>query len=194
MKGHDLHRSRWQTTPARYLSARNEGPESESHSSLRFTVDRGLEESRTDLPALNQYLASRGYAVAAVSYRFAPEIRHPSQIDDINRSDRLPEEQLGEPRCRQYSHRAHRPVGWWSTRAHVGVLEERSCYSRSCFVSTARRISNGDGTTPPIARVYNTFNTLRSFLGGQLCRETRRVSGSFGYQIRTGSDDKSRRC
>ncbi|MEO5590843.1 MAG: alpha/beta hydrolase, partial [Gemmatimonadaceae bacterium] len=40
--------------------------------------------TKTALPDLNRYLAARGYAVAAVSYRFAPEHRFPSQTEDVN--------------------------------------------------------------------------------------------------------------
>ncbi len=39
---------------------------------------------RTDLPDLNYYLAARGYDVAAISYRFAPEFKNPAQTDDLN--------------------------------------------------------------------------------------------------------------
>ncbi|MDP9176546.1 MAG: alpha/beta hydrolase, partial [Gemmatimonadota bacterium] len=39
--------------------------------------------SRTDLPELNRYLAAHGYAVAAVSYRFAPQFPHPAASEDV---------------------------------------------------------------------------------------------------------------
>jgi acetyl esterase/lipase len=39
--------------------------------------------SRKDFPALNRYLASRGYLVAAMSYRFAPRFRFPAARDDV---------------------------------------------------------------------------------------------------------------
>ena len=39
--------------------------------------------SRKDLPALNRYLASRGYLVAAVSYRLSPRFRFPAARDDV---------------------------------------------------------------------------------------------------------------
>lgn len=39
---------------------------------------------REDLSALNFYLAARGYAVAAISYRFAPEFKDPAQSEDLN--------------------------------------------------------------------------------------------------------------
>lgn len=40
--------------------------------------------SREDLPPLNRYLASRGYAVAAMSYRFAPRFPHPAASNDVH--------------------------------------------------------------------------------------------------------------
>ncbi len=36
-----------------------------------------------ELPALNSYLASRGYLVAAVNYRLAPEFCYPAAVSDI---------------------------------------------------------------------------------------------------------------
>jgi acetyl esterase/lipase len=38
---------------------------------------------RTQLPALNSYLARRGFAVAAVSYRLTPQAIWPAQRDDV---------------------------------------------------------------------------------------------------------------
>lgn len=40
--------------------------------------------SQRDLPDLNRYLAARGYAVAAVSYRFAPANPHPAASKDVH--------------------------------------------------------------------------------------------------------------
>ena len=40
--------------------------------------------NRNDLADLNFYLAARGYAVAAISYRFAPDFRNPAQTEDLN--------------------------------------------------------------------------------------------------------------
>ena len=39
--------------------------------------------SRKDFPALNRYLAARGYVVAAVSYRFSPRFPFPAARDDV---------------------------------------------------------------------------------------------------------------
>ena len=38
---------------------------------------------RADLPALNSYLAARGYVVASPEYRFAPKFPHPAASEDI---------------------------------------------------------------------------------------------------------------
>jgi acetyl esterase/lipase len=38
---------------------------------------------RADLPALNSYLAARGYVVASPEYRFAPQFPHPAASEDI---------------------------------------------------------------------------------------------------------------
>lgn len=40
--------------------------------------------SRTDLAELNYHLARQGYAIAAVSYRFAPRHPHPAATEDVN--------------------------------------------------------------------------------------------------------------
>ncbi|HEY4953407.1 MAG TPA: alpha/beta hydrolase [Gemmatimonadaceae bacterium] len=40
--------------------------------------------TRNDLPGLNRYLAARGYAVATISYRFAPLYPHPAASQDVH--------------------------------------------------------------------------------------------------------------
>lgn len=37
-----------------------------------------------EFPELNSYLANRGYHVAAINYRLAPEFKSPSQIEDVS--------------------------------------------------------------------------------------------------------------
>jgi acetyl esterase/lipase len=38
---------------------------------------------RSELPRINQYLASRGYLVAAIDYRLAPACRFPAALEDV---------------------------------------------------------------------------------------------------------------
>lgn len=45
--------------------------------------------TRKDLPELNRYLAARGYAVAAMSYRFAPQHPHPAASEDVQSAIRF---------------------------------------------------------------------------------------------------------
>ncbi|HUS15975.1 MAG TPA: alpha/beta hydrolase [Chloroflexia bacterium] len=40
--------------------------------------------TRADLPALNRYLAARGYVVAALEYRMGPDARFPAAADDVH--------------------------------------------------------------------------------------------------------------
>lgn len=40
--------------------------------------------NRRDLPDLNYYLAARGYAVASITYRFAPAFPNPAATEDLN--------------------------------------------------------------------------------------------------------------
>ena len=55
------------------------------HAPLVVMIHGGSWQSgaRTDLPELNSYLASLGYAVAAPSYRFAPAHPFPAALNDI---------------------------------------------------------------------------------------------------------------
>ncbi len=39
--------------------------------------------SKTELPALNRYLARENYAVASISYRYAPEFPFPAALEDV---------------------------------------------------------------------------------------------------------------
>lgn len=63
-----------------YLPARGNSP-----APLVVVIHGGSWQSgtRTDLPELNRYLARRGFAVASVSYRFAPRYPFPASVEDV---------------------------------------------------------------------------------------------------------------
>lgn len=42
--------------------------------------------NRKQMPELNHYLASRGYAVASLDYRRAPEFRYPAPVEDVGQA------------------------------------------------------------------------------------------------------------
>ncbi len=42
--------------------------------------------NRKQLPAINRYLANKGYAVASIDYRHAPKWRFPAAVDDVFRA------------------------------------------------------------------------------------------------------------
>ena len=60
-------------------------PETPSPRPLVVIVHGGSGNSgdRTQLPSINRYLAARGYAVAAISYRLAPEHTYPAPFEDV---------------------------------------------------------------------------------------------------------------
>jgi acetyl esterase/lipase len=60
-------------------------PDPHRKAPLIIVIHGGAWESgdSTQLPALNRYLAARGYAVAAINYRLAPQHRFPKALDDL---------------------------------------------------------------------------------------------------------------
>ncbi len=42
--------------------------------------------NKRELPAINRYLASHGYAVASINYRYAPKFPFPAAVDDLFRA------------------------------------------------------------------------------------------------------------
>lgn len=61
-----------------YLSQKKDAP-------IIFTVHGGSWSSRShkDMTTLSESLASHGYNVFNISYRYAPEFHHPAQIEDL---------------------------------------------------------------------------------------------------------------
>ncbi len=121
--------------------------------------------TKADLPDLNHYLAARGYAVAAVSYRFAPAHRFPSQTEDVNAAIDFLEANADE-------------YGLDTTRIALigrsagGQLALLSAYTRNdpAIKGVAAFYPPTDQKwgweNPADKRVYNSLVTLRDFLGG----------------------------
>ena len=121
--------------------------------------------TKEDLPALNSYLASRGYAVAAVSYRFAPAHPFPAATEDVNTAI-------------DYLKSNSKPLGIDSTRiALIGRSAGGQLALLSAYTKNDASIRGAVGFYPPTdqkwgwdhptnPRVYNSIVTLREFLNG----------------------------
>ena len=121
--------------------------------------------TRLDLPALNSYLASRGYVVASPEYRFAPAFVHPAASEDIDAAI-------------SYLKANASQLGIDTTRI---VLLGRSAGAQLALLSAYTRNDSGikgvvslygptdqkwgwDNPSDPM--VYNSAETLRAFLHG----------------------------
>ena len=121
--------------------------------------------TKADLPDLNRYLAARGYAVAAVSYRLAPQYKFPAPTEDVNAAIDFLEanaDSLGLDTTRIAL------VG----RSAGGQLALLSAYTKNdpaikgvaAFYPPTDQKWGWDHPSDP--RVYDSFVTLREFLGG----------------------------
>ncbi len=121
--------------------------------------------TRADLPALNSYLAARGYVVASPEYRFAPASPHPAASEDLDAAISFLESNAGR-------------LGIDSTRI---VLLGRSAGAQLALLSAyTRKDQNIRGVVslygptdqkwgwehPSNPRVYNSTITLEQFLNG----------------------------
>lgn len=122
--------------------------------------------SRADLPELNSYLAARGYAVAAVSYRLAPKFPFPAATEDVNAAIdylRSREAQLGVDASRIVL------IG----RSAGGQLALQTAYTKNdpgirgvvSLYAPTDQIWGWQHPSNP--RVYDSFAVLRSFLNGE---------------------------
>jgi acetyl esterase/lipase len=122
--------------------------------------------SRSDLPELNHYLAARGYAVAALSYRLAPKNPFPAATDDVNAAlDYL------KSRAARFGIDSTRIV--LVGRSAGGQLALQSAYTKNDFnirgvvalYAPTDQIWGWEHPTNP--RVYDSFATLRAFMNGE---------------------------
>lgn len=122
---------------------------------------------RTQLPAMNRHLAARGYAVAAIEYRLAPDHVYPAQLDDVRAATnwlRTRHDELGfDPeRVVLYGR---------SAGAHLALL---GAYTwRADWVKAVVALYPPADLTwswhhPSNPLVLNTPETLSAFMGGAL--------------------------
>lgn len=143
---------------------RDHGP---SVSPLVIAIHGGSWRSgnRSDLPALNYYLAARGYVVATPSYRFAPEFPHPAASQDIDAAISF----LKANATRLGIDSTKIVLLGRSAGAQLALM---TAYTRSD--SAIKGVVSLYGPTdqkwgwdnPADPRVYNSTETLRAFLHG----------------------------
>ena len=121
---------------------------------------------RKDLPDLNYYLASRGYVVAAPSYRFAPAHPFPAASEDVNAAiDYLKE------RARNLGIDPTRIV--LIGRSAGGQLALYSAYTKAdpAIKGVAALYAPSDQLWgwqhPTNPHVYDSYASLRTFLNGE---------------------------
>ena len=122
--------------------------------------------SRSELPELNSYLASRGYVVASVSYRLAPEHPFPAQTEDLNAAI-----EYLKSHARAISADSSQIV--LVGRSAGGQIALQSAYTRrdpairgvvSLYGPTDQKWGWDHPSNP---RVYDSWAALRSFLHGE---------------------------
>ncbi|HEX6573601.1 MAG TPA: alpha/beta hydrolase [Gemmatimonadaceae bacterium] len=121
---------------------------------------------RTDLPSLNYYLARRGYTVAALNYRLAPDHPFPAATQDVN--DAV-----------SYLESHARQLGIDPTkivllgRSAGGQLALQSAYTTSdssikgVVALYAPTDQQWGWEHPANVRVYDSYSVLRRFLNGE---------------------------
>ncbi len=121
--------------------------------------------AKSDLAELNSYLAARGYVIAAPSYRFAPEFRHPSQSEDISAA-------MGFLKVNAAAFGIDTTRIAFVGRSAGGQLALMAAYAkedpsiRGVVAFYAPTDQRWGWENPSDPRVYDSFATLNSFLGG----------------------------
>jgi acetyl esterase/lipase len=143
-------------------------PDSVARLPLVITIHGGswTGGSNKELPQLNYYLAARGYAVAAVAYRFAPDHPFPAASDDVNAAIDYLEthaDSLGIDATRIVL------IG----RSAGGQLALQAAYTKNdprirgvaALYAPSDQIWGWEN--PTNTRVYDSFAVLRNFLHGE---------------------------
>ena len=122
--------------------------------------------ARTELPELNYHLARRGYAVAALGYRFAPKHPFPAATEDVNAAiDYL------KANAKDFRIDASRIV--LIGRSAGGQLALQSAYTKpdSSIKGVVALYAPTDQQWgwdhPSNLRVYDSYAVLRRFLNGE---------------------------
>jgi acetyl esterase/lipase len=121
--------------------------------------------TRADLPALNSYLAARGYIVASPEYRFAPEFPHPAASDDIAAVVsflKANAAQLGIDTTRIVM--LGRSAGAQLALLYTYTARDPGVQGVVSFYAPTDQKWGWDNPSNP--HVYNSAETLREFLGG----------------------------
>jgi len=121
--------------------------------------------SRANLAELNRYLAARGYAVAAISYRFAPQFPHPAASEDIQRAI-----QFLKSNARRFGIDAGRiALVGRSAGGQLGLLaayttRDRAIRGAVAMYSPSDQVFGYENPTNP--RVINSTRILEDYLAG----------------------------
>jgi len=136
----------------------------------------------TQLPAINHHLASKGFGVAAITYRLAPEFIFPAQLNDI--SDALI--WLRE-RSAQFGFNPNCVVlGGRSAGGHLALT---AAYGRpelnisGVFAYYAPNDMNWSWENPAPPHILDTPKTLSEFLGGTPATATTAYAHASPYQF-----------
>ncbi len=142
--------------------------DSAAHLPLVITIHGGswTGGSQKDLPQLNYYLASRGYAVAALSYRFAPNNPFPAATDDVNAAIdylKVHAAQLGIDSTKIVL--VGRSAGGQLALQSAYTKNDRSIRGVAALYAPSDQVWGWEH--PSDTRVYDSFAVLRNFLHGE---------------------------
>ncbi len=118
----------------------------------------------SQLPEIYQQLAGQGWAVAAVTYRFAPAFRHPTQSDDIaaliaGLKERAPELGVDASRLALYG----RSAGGQLALLHAAKARDPAIKAVIAAYPVTDFVWSWDHPTNP--RVVDSFATITDYLG-----------------------------
>lgn len=134
------------------------------------------------LAALNHVLANRGYAVAAVGYRFAPRHTFPAQVEDVRSALaylRRHARELNVDAARVVL--LGRSAGGQLALLAAYTLRDPSIRGAIAFYAPADLVWGWNNPSPP--RVHDSRGVLAAYLGGSLdeARDTYRAASPIAW-------------